>query len=148
MHALVAEDTWQSRFKDNESNHEGRRAWLRRTGRPDIQLPWHLEEKAVWCGRQNGAVFVFFCLSVAANLSRAVSLSASLFVSVNFVISLLSLLFTFSCFAYPCPVYIFLMFLYAWNRPCVRVLVLIARLNTVSAAATHRLPHFTVRLSV
>lgn len=47
----------------------------------------------------------------------------SVFVSVTFIISLLSLFFPLSLSACHYPVFIFVMFLYAWNSPCVRVLV-------------------------
>lgn len=81
--------------------------------RPDTQLPWHLEEKAFWCGRQNGSVFVFpslcCCRSVRSCLSLSDSHCTSVLVSVSFIIfytvffflscSWLSLSFTFLMFS-------------------------------------------------
>lgn len=122
--------TLQSRFKDSNSNHEGRQAGHRKTSRPDIQLPWHLEKKAFWCGRQNETVFVFLSISVAANLPIAfffLSLSAShcmsVFLSVSFIISLLFLLCLLLVSSDPPPtqVYIF-MFQHAWNK-CIYIYV-------------------------
>ena len=153
MHVLLADDTWQSMFKDSKSNckdltQKHRQAWY------PAALTFGREE-AFWCGRQNKAVCVcvFFCLSVAANLSRAVSLSfsslslsashcMSVFVLLSFIISLHSLFFLL--LVLPTSVFLSCMFLYAGYRPlcvCVcRGYLCIALLFAVSGAAIHRPP--------
>lgn len=74
------------------------------TGRPDTQLPWHLEEKAFWSGRQNRSVFVFqslcFHKSVHSCLSPSASRCMSVLVSVIFII-FYSFLSLFPFLAFP-----------------------------------------------
>lgn len=105
-----------------------RRAWLRSTGRPGIQLPWHLEEKAFWCGRQNGAVFVF-PVSLLLQICPELSLSPRPSLHVCLCLSRFHNFAPFLSFrfflALPAPIlcWHFLMFLYARNSPRVWVLL-------------------------